>query len=961
MKLLDKFRAQPEWQSDDPAVRTDAVRDLSDGEAAQELLIEIAHHDDDPGVRREAVIRITDLVALVEILNTDPDPTVCTEAQGVVRELLIEAEDRNTGELGLRGLSDERDLVAVARSARLESVSRMALAKLSEPRALGMVARRSTRGEIASEALSRLDASEELLAVAVKAEDKAIAVRAFERLTDGHLSRDILQQIGKQAKQKAVRRRALAALSALDEAIVQPKTAREIARRFAHARATAEGRLAEIEARELAARESVQRQARVTADREALCARIEALDGAVSPEMIRQFREQWGALAGGSGDRTGSGGDPLADSALSALEQRFERALVKCQEQQRELARFQTHLQSLEKVIGEMERLLESGGPPAAVRWTELDRELDRELGQANLQFGSGLSVTGGKRDGSTAMQALQRRYDAIQERRRELVAEAEAERERAQQENLARVLQRISTVEGLITSEKLKLAEAERQLRAVRRVLDDPGPLPRHARESTTRKLKRAHTRLLGRVRELRDFADWQRWANLGIQEELCRRMEALAEASETADATGLPGAGRDDGAPNADDASVANQFLDIMAKWRQASDVPKDRGAEVWTRFKTAHDAVFARCQKHFEAQDTARERNLVRQRAVVEEAEQLALSSDWIRTLQRITALQDEWKALKPVPRTEQRELWNRFRTACNSFFGRRKADLADRKKAWSHNLSLKEALCDRVETLAEAEDLHAAVVETKQAQKEWKSIGPVRRNHSDAVWKRFRTACDRVFDRVRAMDRDAAVERAGVREALCVELEALLPADGSGAPPDDLADAIRDLQRRWREAPEVPHRLGRELTDRLTRGIARLVEVYPTAFAGTDLDPVRKRKRLEKLCERIEGLEPTETLEQAGASPSEILASKWREALASNLMGARVDTAAERRAALDEVKRAQAECRRLGSPVGDEGRKLLSRFHVACDAVVRWADPKRSQRPKSKSKTALASGT
>ena len=994
MKLLDKFRAQPEWQSDDPAVRAAAVREISNDEAAQEILIDIARHDDDAGVRREAAIRIEDVGALVDV-SADKDPTVRTEAQRVIRDLLIESEDRDAGELGLRGLSDERDLVAVARSARLESVSRMALAKLSDPGALGMVARRSTRSEIAKEALSKLDAPEELLAVAVKAEDKAIAVRAFERLADSHLGRDVLQQLGKQAKQKAVRRRAAAALSALDEAMKRPGPSTEhvtaceaiervacetdlqrgrerldavlkqwsvldeppddqIAERFARARVTAEDRLAQLEASALAERESRQQADQACASREALCRRLEAQQGVAAPETIRQIREEWAALVAVTGDSAG-GGDRSA-AAARALEQRFERAVAGIEDRRQELVALEARLQPLDRIIGEMERLLERSESLAAAQWDELDQELDMELGQLGHRFPSGATLSSLEGDGSSAMQGLQKRHDAVQVRRRALLAEATTERERAQQENLARVLQRCRTVDGLIGSEKLSLGEAERQLRAVRRVLDDPGPLPRKSRESATRKLRQAHAGLLGRVRELRDFADWQRWANLGIREGLCRRMEALAESlgsPEAAEATAT------------DDATVADQFLDVMARWRQASDVPKDRGAELWRRFKTAHDVVFPRCQKYFEAEEAARERNLMRQRAIVDEAERRALSSDWIKTLQSITALQEEWKALKPVPRTEQRELWKRFRTACNSFFARRKADLVDRKKEWARNMGLKEALCDQIEALAAAEDLSAAAAQTRQAQKEWKSIGSVRRNRSDAVWKRFSAACDQVFQGVHAKDRAAATERAGVREALCVAVETLLTAEGSDTPPQDLATTTRDLQRRWREAPEVPHRLGKQLADRFLRGITRLVEAYPNEFRGTDLDPARKRKRLEKLCERIEGLKPTGTLGQVGASPSEMLAVRWREALASNLMGARVDAAAERRAALEEVRRAQAECHRLGSLVGDEGRELLSRFHTACAHVLGWAEPKkpRHARPdsKSSSKAALASGS
>ena len=367
----------------------------------------------------------------------------------------------------------------------------------------------------------------------------------------------------------------------------------------------------------------------------------------------------------------------------------------------------------------------------------------------------------------------------------------------------------------------------------------------------------------------------------------------------------------------------------------------------------------------KKYFEAQDLARERNLARQRAMVDEAERLSSSSDWGKTFQAITALQEEWKALKPVPRVKQRELWNRFRAACNSFFARRKADLAERKKEWARNLDLKEALCARVEALLAAEDASAAVAETKRHRRSGNRL-----ERSGAI---VRTLCGNVSTPRVIRYSNACVPGTAPRqpsgpvprEALCLELEALLPAGEAAAPPEGLADTVRDLQRRWREAPEVPQRPGAQFSSRFSGGIARLVEAYSGAFQGTDLDPVRRRQRLEKLCERIEGIKATAPPEQMGASPSEVLAAKWREALANNLMGARVDAAAERRAALDEIRRAQVECRRLGNLVADEDHQVLERFHTACGQVLAWADPKNSRhsQPKSgsSSKSVLASGT
>ena len=125
--------------------------------------------------------------------------------------------------------------------------------------------------------------------------------------------------------------------------------------------------------------------------------------------------------------------------------------------------------------------------------------------------------------------------------------------------------------------------------------------------------------------------------------------------------------------------------------------------------------------------------------------------------------------------------------------------------------------------------------------------------------------------------------------------------------------------------------------RKLATRFGQAVARLVEIYADQFRGTDLDPALKLERLEKLCTRAEILVPSTDLDEAGTSPVEILAKKWREQLANNTMGVRVDEAATRRAAIDEVKRLQAEHRRLGDLSGERARQLSTRFQRACERV------------------------
>src|SRR5206468_5517103 len=209
----------------------------------------------------------------------------------------------------------------------------------------------------------------------------------------------------------------------------------------------------------------------------------------------------------------------------------------------------------------------------------------------------------------------------------------------------------------------------------------------------------------LTAKVQELREVAGWQRWANVGIQEQLCEKMEALRTADD-ADET-------------------ARQIRELQQQWRQAADVPRAQGEALWKRFKTAHDEVWARCEAHFSAQAQVRAANLAKKIAFVERAEALADSTNWISTAEEIKRLQAEWKTVGPVTRGQEKAAWERFRAACDRFFTRRQEDLAKRKIIWAENLARKEALCTRAERSEErrvGKENSARRVEHRQRQQE-----------------------------------------------------------------------------------------------------------------------------------------------------------------------------------------------------------------------------------------------
>ena len=958
-----------------------------------------------------------------------------------------------------------------------EAVSERAVARLTDAKVLGGVARRAKHPEVARQALDRLTNRDELLTVVLKAESKTIALAAFDRLSaeEAGLPAEALADIARRAGHKAVARRArselagrggtapeaapatdpasalslcaaaeaLAGATDLDagrreiEALVQRWASLDapgdaaVAARFAAARRAAEDRLLELDRMTSSAREAAARRAAAVAPYVALCERVEQSGGPLALDQLQAAREEWSALAlpaAGEGEE-----DDGRAGEVEALTRRFAQAAAACERRHREWASRREHLQHLEALTAELETLASTNDAAAIhARWPALDERWRAEV----ARLGGGGAR--GDADVEEAVLAVTGRRAAAEETKRAVETRARAEDDRRLRDRLARLERLAATVEAEAANEKLQLADAERHLRRTRQALEEAGPLVAGAdRAGLGRRLRNAQTALLGRVRELRDFADWQRWANLGVQEELCREMESLGATVEAS-----PDGG--EASTELDEAALARKFRDLIDRWREAADVPKDRGESLWRRFKAAHDVVYPRCEAHFEAQRTARVRNLDALQALAEEAERLSESTDWIKTAQRLTTLQAEWKALGPVPRREQRALWKRFHGACSLFFTRRKADLAERKKVWATNLEQKEALCVRVEALADATDLAAAIEEVKRTQREWRTIGAVRRSKSDALWQRFRDACEAVVDRSREGERAVAGARIVAREALCAELEALLPpraaapaaalpadaaaggADAvgaggeagpaesgaeaaaaveeaaagppvagavgevegtaavvdaapvaSGAPdaapdapvepstaepaasaepaapaepatpaepaapplePAAVLEAVREIQVRWRQAPDVSPDDRRRLSVRFGRAVARLVEAHPEAFRDTDLDPARQLKQLERLCERAEALVPDAPETAAKASPAEMLARRWREQLANNTMGVRVDEGARRRAAVEEIKRLQVERRRLGPVSGDAGRQIGARFQRACDRAL-----------------------
>lgn len=504
-------------------------------------------------------------------------------------------------------------------------------------------------------------------------------------------------------------------------------------------------------------------------------------------------------------------------------------------------------------------------------------------------------------------------------------VAEAKESSARARQAALVQLGHLLERVEALVPIEEVSLKAADGALREVRAALGTMPQLPtKQDYDSVLARLKAAQASLTEKTRAMREALDWKRWSNVTVQERLCAAMEALAAVEDT---TSLP-----------------KKIRELQVEWRGASDVPPSKSRALWQRFKAAHDVVWARCEAFFAEQAESRSANLTKKTALCEQAEALSGSTDWIRTADAIKALQAEWKTVGPAPRGGDKALWERFHAACDTFYRRRHDDMATRKAAWSENFAKKEALCAKAEALSTSTAWDETAAAIKQLQAEWKTIGPVKKTRSEAIWQRFHGACNRFFDAYARRHDVAQAEHVQARETLCSALETLAQPDVDGAPMADVPAELRRLLSGWSQ--ELVHRIdpekARQLEARFAAALDGLLLAKASALVGTDLDPQANRQRLETLVTHMETLAhslagaPASQVDQS-LSPTARLASMLKEALASNTIGGKVEDDSRWRAAADEVDQAQTKWAQVGPVPREIRRALQERFARASRAV------------------------
>ena len=287
--------------------------------------------------------------------------------------------------------------------------------------------------------------------------------------------------------------------------------------------------------------------------------------------------------------------------------------------------------------------------------------------------------------------------------------------------------------------------------------------------------------------------------------------------------------------------------KLQDLHERWRETGPVAVEYKDAVWERFKEASSRINRQHQEYFEGIKEEQRRNLELKTELCVKAEELCgdiLTSrrDWNKASDKLIEIQKVWKTLGFAPKRDKAKIYERFRTACDHFFELKRKFYEQVRAEMENNLQQKLEICAQAEALADSEQWRKTTDELIALQKRWKEIGPVSRRQSEAVWKRFRGACDRFFDRKTAhfAGKDAEHEDNMQRKlALLSEIEACdIAAEGG-------FDKIKEFQRRWGEIGYVPIKQKEELQRRYREQIDRLFATLRGGARERSIEGFRNR--------------------------------------------------------------------------------------------------------------------
>lgn len=347
-----------------------------------------------------------------------------------------------------------------------------------------------------------------------------------------------------------------------------------------------------------------------------------------------------------------------------------------------------------------------------------------------------------------------------------------------------------------------------------------------------------------LSRVRaELAHLLGWAKWGGNVSREELVKA------------ATELP-------AQQLQVSELAKKVGGLRERWKSLDVSAGPAAKELWVRFDLACTTAYAPAAEHFQQLAEERRQNSLKAQSMIAEFRLFATKSllavagstavDWKAVAQFCQNQRQAWQRLGTIERKEKKQLDAEFAQVMHAL-----ADPLEHQR----KIEVKR----REQLIAEAEEIRpddrAALDALRGLQERWQECAkslPLDRRDEQALWLRFRSACDAIFARRKEVAQAADVDRHAqlqAKEAVCATLEA-------AAEEPDAVDAVihkilRESQEAWGRIGYVPRASEQTIEARYAAAVAALELRLDSAKRAARASQLHALSEKMRLCHGLEG--------------------------------------------------------------------------------------------------------
>lgn len=457
---------------------------------------------------------------------------------------------------------------------------------------------------------------------------------------------------------------------------------------------------------------------------------------------------------------------------------------------------------------------------------------LHKEKEELADQYNRFLSDGGVQEDYTPAIDQISERYQMAFNVYREKKQRFNEEFEREKLVNLEAKKRILEELKALISSEET-LKKTYDEFKNLQEEWKHTGMVPKSEINQLWQNYHFLVEKFFDKVKINKELKDLDLRKNLERKIELCEKTEELLIES-----------------------SIIKSFKQLQQyheEWKEVGPVPQDKKDEIWERFKIASDQINERRREYYNSKQGELESNFLAKSALCEKAEKVISQNpetlkQWQNRTSDINDLLRVWKTIGPAPKKVNNEVWNRFKTCLDSHFSNYKEFLDTLKDQQLNNYNLKLDLCAQAESLKNSTDWRNTSQDLIQLQREWKSIGPVPRKHSDKIWKRFRSACDEFFKhKSEFFSSIAQVEDDNMNKK--AELLKKLQEFEFTANRSENLESLKNFQREWLEIGHVPikekDRLQNEFRNVLNKHFDKL------KINASEVNAINYKNRLESI--------------------------------------------------------------------------------------------------------------